>query len=278
MSIVTISRGSFSRGKEVADKLAKKLQYECVSREIIVEACREFNIPEIKLIRALHDAPSVLERFQNGRERFLSYYNYALLKHVQQGNVVYHGLAGHYLLKNISHVLKVRIVADLEDRIRKEMQVENISESEARYLLRKDDDERRKWGIQVHGIDTWDSRLYDMVFHIGQISVDDVVDLLAITLQKETFKPTPESQEKLKKMVLTAKIQTMLVNSSPRAQVALKDGTAYVSNISDNIRAKTSPQRDRLHKQITEIEGVSEVIFKEPILATDNYINPFHNI
>ncbi|MGO8880778.1 MAG: cytidylate kinase family protein [Desulfomonilaceae bacterium] len=52
MAIITISRGSYYRGREVAEKLAAQLGYECISREIILEASKEFNIPEIKLVRA----------------------------------------------------------------------------------------------------------------------------------------------------------------------------------------------------------------------------------
>jgi hypothetical protein len=37
MSIVTIYRGSYSRGKEVAEKLAAELNYGCISREIILD-------------------------------------------------------------------------------------------------------------------------------------------------------------------------------------------------------------------------------------------------
>jgi len=62
VAIITISRGSYSRGKEVAEALAKKLSYECVSRDILLEASEEFNIPELRLVKALHDAPSILER------------------------------------------------------------------------------------------------------------------------------------------------------------------------------------------------------------------------
>ena len=71
MSIITINRGSCSRGKEVAEKLALKLGYECISRDILMEAADEFNIPEIKLIRALHDPASVLERFTHGKDRYI---------------------------------------------------------------------------------------------------------------------------------------------------------------------------------------------------------------
>jgi hypothetical protein len=38
MPIITISRGCYSRGKEVAEKVAKELGYQCLSREILLEA------------------------------------------------------------------------------------------------------------------------------------------------------------------------------------------------------------------------------------------------
>jgi hypothetical protein len=34
-----------------------------------------------------------------------------------------HGLAGHFLIKDIPHALKVGIIADMEDRVRLEMTV-----------------------------------------------------------------------------------------------------------------------------------------------------------
>lgn len=277
MSIVTISRGSYSRGKEVAERLAEKMNFECVSRDIILETCKEFNLPEIKLVRALHDAPSVLERFKHGRERFLSYFNYALLKHVQQRNVVYHGLAGHFILKEIPHVLKIRVVADMELRVKEEMERENISSSEALYLLKKDDDERRKWGLHVHGADPWDSRLYDMVFHIGQLSVDDVVDMIANTLNKESFKPTPESMKKLDEMVFAAKIHTIMVRTSPHAKVSVANGDVVITNAGDSVKSNEAV-RSTVEKTISELEGVNSLTFADPLSATGNYINPYHNI
>ena len=67
MAIITISRGSYSRGKEVAEKLAQDLGYQVLSRDILLEASERFNIPEIKLVRAIHDAPSIFERFTYGK-------------------------------------------------------------------------------------------------------------------------------------------------------------------------------------------------------------------
>ena len=154
MSIITISRGSYNRGKEVAEKLAQKLGYECISREILLEASEEFNFPEIKLIRAIQDASSILDRLTHKKEKYISYIRTALLKHMQKDNVVYYGLFGHFFLQNISHVLKVRIVDELEARVEDEVKRECISADKAREIIIRDDDERRKWALYLYGADS----------------------------------------------------------------------------------------------------------------------------
>jgi cytidylate kinase len=229
MPIITISRGSYSRGKDVAEKLAQKLGYKCISRDILLEASEQFNIPEIKLIRAIHDAPSILERFTYGKERYVAYIRSTLLKHVQKDNVVYHGLAGHYFLQRIPHVIKVRILADLEDRVQEEMRRENIPAAEARYILKKDDDERRRWGMQVFGVDTWDPLLYDMVLHIKTLTVDDAVDLISHAAQLPHFQATPESQRLIDDLALAAGVESALVEEFPSAKVDVNQGEVFVS-------------------------------------------------
>lgn len=231
MSIITISRGSYSRGKEVAEKLAQKLGYECISRDILIEASEEFNIPEIKLVRAIHDAPSVLERFSHGKEKYISYIRKALLKHVQKDNVVYHGLAGHFFLQNIPHVFKIRIIADMEERVNEEVKRENISAEKARYILKKDDDERRKWSLQLYGIDTWDSRLYDMVLHIKTITGEDATEMIYRTIQAQTFKTTPESQKILDDLLLAAEVKAAVVKIAPMVKVSADNGIVNISNM-----------------------------------------------
>ena len=84
MSIITISRGSHSRGEMVARKVAEKLGYQCVAREVLLEASKEFNIPEIRLVRTIHDAPSILERSIYGKKRYIAYIKAALLRSLQK--------------------------------------------------------------------------------------------------------------------------------------------------------------------------------------------------
>lgn len=266
MPIITISRGSYSRGKEVAEKLAQKLQYECVSREILLEASEEFNIPEISLIRAIHDSPSVLERFQHGKERYINYYQYALLKRLQKDNVVYHGLAGQYFLQSIPHVFKVRILASMEERVREVMRRDHVSEREAENILRKDDDERRRWGLKLYGIDAWDSRLYDMVLLIDKLSVDDAVGLIAEIVEKPVFQATAESQKRLNDQLMAAKIHALLLGYSLRLEVQVKDGVVTLGNAGDALRADFNLQAI-IEGLVREVEGVEKIRFSGKTLV-----------
>ena len=207
MSIITISRGSYNRGKEVAEKLAQKLGYQCISREILLEASKEYNVPEIKLIRAIQDSPSILERLTHKKEKYITFIRTALLKHVQKDNVVYHGLFGHFFLQNIPHVLKIRIVGDLEDRVEDEVKREGISADKAREIITRDDDERRKWALYLYEADAWDATLYDLVIHLKTISVDDAVDLISQTRQLPGFQTTSESQQAIDSLVEAARLE-----------------------------------------------------------------------
>jgi cytidylate kinase len=257
MAIITISRGSYSKGREVAEKVSEKLGYNCISRDVLMEASQFFNIPEIKLVRALHDAPSVLERFTYGKERYLAYIEAAFLDKVKKDNVVYHGLAGHFFLKGVSHVLKIRILADIEDRVRLEMDREKISREEALHVLKKDDQERRHWSLRLHGVDTWDASLYDLVIHIRKITVQDAVDLICHTAGLGHFQTTPESQQLLDNLVLAAKVKAQLIEMSPNVKVASQSGNVY-------IQAQTAPAMaeqfaEELKGAAKQVSGVKEV-------------------
>jgi cytidylate kinase len=257
MAIITISRGSYSKGKEVAEKLAERLGYACVSRDLLVEASEHFNIPEVKLIRALHDAPSVLERFTYGKERYLAYISSTLFHHAQRDDMVYHGLAGHFILRGVKHMLNVRILANLEDRVRLEMERENIPYKEALRVIKKDDYERRQWSLKTFGVDTWDASLYDLVIHIGKLTTDDAVKLICQALESDRFKTTPESQMEVNDLALAARVKAELVDLVPSANVSAQEGTVYV-----DARATLTQEEqitDEIKAVVDQIPGVKEI-------------------
>jgi hypothetical protein len=229
MPVITISRGSYSHGKEVAEKLAMRLGYQCISREIILNASEHFNIPEIVLIRAVHDAPSVLERFMYGREKYLAYVREALLYCLQKDNIIYHGLGGHFFVRGISHVLKVRIIADLKDRVEEEVRREGISAEGARKALMKDDDARRRWSHYIYGIDPLDPSLYDLAIHMKSMTVDETVETISRAVRLPCFQPTPESRNAMRMLFLAAQMQTSLMDEIPSVKVEVEGGEIVVT-------------------------------------------------
>ncbi len=258
MPIVTISRGSYSRGMEVAEKLASALNYECLSRDTILEASEQFNIPEIKLVRAIHDAPSILDRFTYGKERYIAFFRAALLKHLQQDNVVFHGLAGHFFLQKIPHVLKVRIFADMEDRIKEEIRREHISAEQARLVLAKDDAERRKWGLSLYGLDTWDHRLYDLTIHIDTMTTDDAVSMIVHVLQRPSFQTTPQGRQLIDDLALTAQVEAALIQDFPKVTAEARNGEVVV-----NIRASLVDEKSisfKVKQIVEKVDGVRKIL------------------
>jgi hypothetical protein len=47
MAILTISRGSYSRGMDVAEKVAEKLGYDCIGREALLKTSMEYDVAEV---------------------------------------------------------------------------------------------------------------------------------------------------------------------------------------------------------------------------------------
>lgn len=257
MSIITIARGSYSNGKVIAEKVAERLGYRCISRDILLEASDHFNIPEVKLVRALHDAPSFLDRFTDGKKRYIAYIRRALLDCFQADNVVYHGLAGHFFVTDISHVMKVRIISDIDARVRLEMKRENISEERARAIIEKDDYERRTWSLKLYGVDTADAKLYDMVIHIHKLTVDDAVDIICDAANLPHFRATDQSQKALDNLVLAARVQSELILEYPRVEVSADDGKVVIHTEAPIVQVKELSER--ISPIVRKIPGVKDV-------------------
>jgi cytidylate kinase len=257
MPIITISRGSYSYGKETAEKAAKKLGYGCISRDILLAASEHYNIPEIKLEGAMGSGPSIFDRLTHGKERYIAYIRAALLEYLREDNMVYYGLAGHFFLKGVSHVLKVRIIADMEDRTRIVMDREKMSEKNALKTLKEYDEQRRKWSMYLYGIDTHDPSLYDLVIHIKKITADDAADIICHTVKRDSFQTTVASQKTIDNLALAAEVKAAAISISPGVEVYADEG-----KISIKTRVHEFDEMEivsHLRKAALEINGVKDV-------------------
>lgn len=253
MSIIIIARASHSHGKQIAERVAQELQYECVSREVITLASEEYDIPEGSLLQTMRNAPSILDHFRHGKKKYVAYVQAALLEFAVKDNLVYHGIAGHFLLEGIPHVLRVLISATIEERVKILTDRENISESEALKILKKFDKDRRKAAMYFHDRDPWDVNMYDLSMVIGRITIDDAVKAIIDTVKLPRFQTTPEAQQILMNHRIAAKVKSDLMNFYGDVEITVDDGTVVV-HIKRSLK-----QEEALIDEIREIVMAMEI-------------------
>lgn len=262
MAIITISQGTFSRGRYVAKKLAKRLDYQYLSRNLLLETSEEFSVPMKRLRRAIHDAPSMLERFSSEKNHYLSLFRAVFLRHMVRDNIVYCGMAGHFLVPNIRHVCKVRVIADVESRIHKKMEDEGLTDEQARYLIHKDDDARRRWSLAIFGRDTWDSSVYDVVINIDTITIDDAVEMLAELIESGAFDGSDQSREKVKKHSILASVLADLIGAAPKVSAFIDDDVLVLQHLEGTLMGKNDRRAELRTKYLDLYPELQDVEFR----------------
>jgi cytidylate kinase len=257
MSIIAVARASYSHGKEIAERVARELNYDCISEEIISLASQQFGIPENWLKKAVEDAPTLRDRFSYGKKKYVAYIRAALLEYAARDKVVYHGLAGQFLLEGVPNILKVLISATTEERVKVIMKREKVSKAAALKTIKKFDNERRKWAMYFHGKDPWELSLYDLGLVIGQLSVDDAVNKIITTVRLPSFQTTSESQKILANETLAARVKSDLMNFYSDVEVSVEDNTVVV-HIKRSL-AQEEALVDDIRAILQEMPGVKEV-------------------
>jgi len=228
MAIISISRAYCSKGKLIAEKVAERLRYECISSEIILEASDTFNVTEVRLSEAMYKGPSFLEKITKSKETYIACIRAALLNYMKKDNIVYHGVAGHFFLQGISHAIKIRIISDLDSRISEQMAREKTTESQARKTLANYDNERRKWSRSIYNIDTTDPTLYDLILNINHISIDDCINMICHTASFPSFQTTTGSKKTLDDMTMAATAKALIINKYYDALVSAENGNLNI--------------------------------------------------
>jgi cytidylate kinase len=257
MPIITISKRIYDRGDEIADKVGRELGYQNIGREIFAAASEEFGIPEDKLFEAVHDAPSLLGMSSVNRKRYISYAQAALASYMLQDNVVYHGPAGHLLVQGVSHVLRVRVLSNLEDRIALMMKREKKSEKEARKHILRDDEQRKKWVKLFYGKDDTDPHIYDLMIHVGQVPIDHAANIIVGTAKLRKFQPMTYSLKLMKNLELKYRVKAHLVDLDADVRVDSDGGhiTAHTKAGGRN-REKNI---EIMKKRVLRLAGVKSV-------------------
>jgi len=260
--IIAISRGTFTGGQTLARCLADRLGYTYVGREEIVQAATWCGVSAEKIIDAMDKPPSLWDRITRARAAYLDSFRAALCERVQAGGVVYHGHIGHLLLPGVSHILRVRAVADLEYRIKAAMEQQHIgNRRDALAFIERVDRERVEWTRFLYGVDWDDPILYDLVVNLSRMSVDTACEMVVEVAELDAFRPTPQSMKALRDLGLRSRVSAVLA-TDPRTRV-----TGLTVEADDGIvTIKGVPRSQEITNAIRmvagDVVGVREVRFQ----------------
>jgi len=180
MAIITISRGTFSGGSELATRLGELLGYDVLSREVLAQAAVRYGVSEAKLAKALERGPGFWDRFLHDRRLYLAFILEALCERVQSDRIIYHGHAGHLLLRGVRHVLRVRLIAPLEYRIAQVEERMHLTRDDAIRHIERVDRERASWTKFLYGVEWNDPSLYDLTLNLEHLDLGGAADVVEV--------------------------------------------------------------------------------------------------
>jgi cytidylate kinase len=248
MAIITISRGTFTGGQSLADCVAEKLGYRCVSREVLVQAAEQYGASEDSLYKSLVKKPGFRDRRSLEWRRYAIYIQAALCKEVRSDKVVYHGHAGHMLLKGVPHVLRLRVIANIEQRIRAAMERYGMGRKQAIEQIEKADEGRYKWTRSLYDVDWQDPLLYDLVINLDHLSISDACEAICTAAAQEEFTTTLEAQRILDDLALSSDVRARIAADGTigdaELEVEANEGVVILWG------TVTSPEEERKAKEI----------------------------
>lgn len=210
MPIITVSRGTMSGGKALAECLAAKLGCACIAREVLVEGAAKLGVSEEFLRERLERAPGLWERLTAERRTYALATQAALAEQIARGDAVYHGLAGHLLLREVPEVLRVRLIAPVEVRVRALMEQKGMTREDAEQFISQVDSHRVRWTRLMYNVDIEDPRLYDLVLNLEKTSVDSACDAVLAMARRPEFTVDESARARLADFVLSSRVRLAL--------------------------------------------------------------------
>jgi len=266
--IVCVSRGSLSRGKELAEALARKLGYALLSREDLIEAAIGDGIQVGKLETSMMHARTFTERLARERDHYLAFSTAYLCDKALEGPLVYHGRSGHLLLRGISHVLRVRVLAEDEYRINAVMRDLGLTRDKAQRYLQAVEEDRRTWVRSMYGVSWENASQYDVTVSVERMTVENAAASLVGMTQLPDFQMTPASKRAMDDLRLAAKARLRLAKD-PRTARAEFSVRAHGGALTVTYLPKDMDVAGVVRPVLVGLPGISEI---SATVATSNIL------
>ncbi len=236
MPIITISRGSMSGGTALAECLSQNLGVPCVGREEVAEkAGALIGVSPTVVEEKLMQSPSFWDRVTADRRRYVVALQAVLADHALSGNFVYHGQAGHLLLRGLPAVLRVRLIAPLEVRVRSLMERHGMRRQAALDYIKQVDEDRLRWTRMVYDADLRDPGLYDLVINLETLSLQSACAVVTEAARRPEFAVTPEVHSALADFALASRVKlalaTHVATRGSVFEVTAKGGAVTVTGV-----------------------------------------------
>ena len=158
--VITIAREFGSGGREIAEKVAKKLAFDFYDKEQIVKAAKENGIDTelfeqvdenhmdkfwFTVSKMAYDIPNDTNSFDTkvSNDKMFMIQSDTIRELSKKGNAVFVGRCASYILRNKAK--KVFIIAEMNDRIKRIEKRYKLSKDEAKSLIETADKKREKY-------------------------------------------------------------------------------------------------------------------------------------
>lgn len=215
MAVITISREMGTGAYHIAEEVAHKLKYALIDGSRISESAPKYGLSPEMLQMVDEKPPSYITAEDRKRAAALNTIELILLDFARKGNVILYGRGGQDLLKGCGNVLRLRFVADFEERVERFAEREWIDPDLARSMIRRSDHQRGGF-IHFYFDRNWSDPVgYDLTFNTSRLSQGSIVDSI-VAAAKDPFLKEAEkgAAELIDNTILMKKIETALLNAS----------------------------------------------------------------
>jgi CheY-like chemotaxis protein len=265
MSVIAVVSGIYCSSEEIIQRVADRLGYSVVGDELLERAAREHDTTVEKLARALTGARALFNAITREWEKSLIYVKAALAGMLQTDDQIFVGPATHLIADDISHVLRVALVADHDYRLVQAREQDDLDADEAWRRIRKSDEELAQWTRQVRNTSPWDPTLYDIKLPLPSTSPGEAVEIICSNITKPALRPTDASIQAVLDFQLATRINLELLEKKLHScDVQVTEGTVSVVI---HQRA-TQPGKPGSSKQALRYENVEQEV-REALAGTE---------